>query len=265
MPALVLLLAACARPPATPRDGQWIWTPDDAAVLREARAVQPSFGAGVRVASITYDTVAHAPRLTLGAPPSAAGRDTVAAVIRLEQSFDAGWRQEQDTLLARQLGERFDSLLQVLARQPVIISELQLDYDVPVRLLPRWSRVLATLTAGPLAGREVWVTSIVSHLRAAGYASGLRGHVAGHILQVFDTGERADDRAMREVVELLDDADLPFRLGVGAFERRLSNGRTTEHRRWFTLVPRLRQHADWRGLWIFPAGARWTSLLGGPA
>lgn len=261
----LLLLASCTQPDATRRSGQWIWTAADATVLERARAARPEFVAGVWVASITYDTLAKAPTLRLALPPRTAGRDSVAVVVRFEQSFDAAWRSGDDARLTAQLDARFAALRRMLDAQPVIVQEMQLDYDVPVRLLPRWSAVLRTLVHGPLADREIWVTSLVAHLRDARFGRLLRGVVAGHMLQVFDTGEPADPRRMREVVRLLDRTDLPFRLGVGAFERQLGPGRRTLHRAWFRLIPELQQHRRWRGVWIFPAGMPWTSLLGAPS
>lgn len=261
---LLLLLSACSTTtaPSTTRNGQWIWSEADAVRLEESAATHPSVGAGVWVASITYDTVAHAPRLMLALPPRTARRDSIAAVIRFESSFDPAWAGGDDAQLTAQLDTTLRALRTILESQAIGVQELQLDYDVPVRLLPRWAAVLRTLTSGALAGHEVWVTSLVAHLRERRYGSLLRGAVAGHIVQLFDTGEAADAAAILELEQLLERTQLPFRFGVGAFERQRPSGARTEHRRWFALVPRLQQHPNWRGLWIFAGGAPWTSLVG---
>lgn len=263
--ALALLLlggvAGCARRPATARDGQWIWSSADATVLAEARPARPRTTAGVWVATVGYDTTALRPLMLLALSPGIAPSDSAAAVIRFDDTFTAAWRRQRDDALARDLAVRFDTLLAVLGRQRVPVQEVQLDYDAPVRQLPRWARLAGRLADGPLAGREVWVTSIVAHLRDPDYGGLFRGRVAGHILQLFDTGERADGAALAEVERVLARARLPFRVGLGAFERRRADGTTTQHRWWFGALPRLRRLDGWRGLWIFPGGERWASLV----
>jgi hypothetical protein len=57
---------------------------------------------------------------------------------------------------------------------------------------------------------------------------------------------------------------MPFRLGVGAFERQLANGRTTDHRAWFGATHVMIESPWYRGVWVFPGGTSWVSLLQSP-
>jgi hypothetical protein len=49
-------------------------------------------------------------------------------------------------------------------------------------------------------------------------------------------------------------------LGLGAFERETKRG-VTEHRAWFETVPQFARTRGYAGLWVFPAGRRWITLL----
>ncbi|HUQ84417.1 MAG TPA: hypothetical protein VM076_24905 [Gemmatimonadaceae bacterium] len=113
---------------------------------------------------------------------------------------------------------RLGSLLATAATAGVAITDVQLDYDCPERLLPRWSRVVERITRDVLAGREVWLTSLVAHVRRPDYGDLFRAHVAGHILQVFDTGDRMSLSHAQHIERLSARHRMPFRLGVGAFE-----------------------------------------------
>jgi hypothetical protein len=91
----------------------------------------------------------------------------------------------------------------------------------------------------------------VAHLADPGYGARFRPLVDGHIIQLFDTGERHTSARERELLARAERAAMPFQLGVGAFERRLTSGPTT-HRAWFDLLPRAE-----RSRWIFQRrGAR---------
>jgi hypothetical protein len=138
---------------------------------------------------------------------------------------------------------------------------VQLDYDCPERLLPRWAAVVRTLSRDALSGRTVWLTSLVAHVRHRNYGDLFRDNVAGHIVQVFDTGDRMSVPYARQLERLVTRHRMPFRLGLGAFERRLANGATTHHRAWFAAV-RIVNGSPWfRGVWVFPGGSQWAPLL----
>ena len=54
---------------------------------------------------------------------------------------------------------------------------------------------------------------------------------------------------------------MPFRIGVAAFERRLTNGRTTNHQAWFEATRVMSGSRWYSGVWVFPGGASWAQLL----
>jgi hypothetical protein len=111
-----------------------------------------------------------------------------------------------------------------------------------------------------LAGDSVWVTSIIAHLREDSYGALFGEVVNGHVLQLFDTGELATESQIVEAVRLARRANMPFRVGLGAFERETKRGRTN-HRAWFATVPRFATVPGYAGVWIFPAGQRWVTLF----
>jgi hypothetical protein len=123
---------------------------------------------------------------------------------------------------------------------------------VPVRLLPRWAAVLGRLR--PNIGASLWITSLVAHLEAPTYGDQLRPAVDGHILQVFDTGTPLGDRA--RVARLAARAAMPYRLGVGAFERV-----GTEHRAWFAHLDEACARPWCDTVWVFPGNQPWTQLV----
>jgi len=78
---------------------------------------------------------------------------------------------------------------------------------------------------------------------------------------VFDTGDRMSVPYARQLERMATRHRMPFRLGVGAFERQLANGTTTNHRAWFGAA-RVMTGSKWfRGVWVFPGGSPWASLL----
>jgi hypothetical protein len=83
------------------------------------------------------------------------------------------------------------------------------------------------------------------------------------VLQLFDTGERAEPDAGETLRQLTDRAGLPFSLGLGAFERALDAGRRTDHAAFWALAPELAKSALYRGSWVFAAGLPWSERIGG--
>ena len=182
-------------------------------------------------------------------------------MIRFDDDFTRLWDNQSDTAVAASVGSAVQAILSVATGAGVTITEVQLDYDCPERLLPRWAAVVRTLSRGALAGRTVWLTSLVAHVRHSDYGDLFRGNVAGHIVQVIDTGDRMSVPYARQLERMLARHRMPFRLGVGAFERQLANGATTNHREWFGAV-RMMAGSEWfRGVWVFPGGSPWASLL----
>ncbi|MEM6790084.1 MAG: hypothetical protein AAF715_21370, partial [Myxococcota bacterium] len=138
-------------------------------------------------------------------------------------------------------------------------NEVQLDYDAPVRRLPQWASLVRRWRAeGPLTGRDVWVTSIPAHVSdPAAYRRAFDGAVDGHIMQVFDTGLICDAARVALLSRRVEEADLVYRVGVGAFER----GRHTDHGCWFRRWRDLGRGANFSGLWVFPAGHPYHHLI----
>lgn len=263
--AALALLAGCKDRPApiaSVRDGQWIWQQGDAALLADARETHPELTAGIWVATVGYDSSSQRVDLRLNLPPTLAPTTAFTAVVRFDPAFDAAWTRT-DAELGALLLPQFDSLYALLNAQPAHLQEVQLDYDAPVRLLPRWAVLADSLAHRPGGPREVWVTSLVSHLRDPAYGRLFKGAVSGHILQVFDTGERDDSTALAEVRRIALQAGVPFRLGVGAYEGLRPDGRETKHRFWFSGIPQLKREPLWRGYWVYPGGEPWLHLLGG--
>jgi hypothetical protein len=251
--ALLLSLFAFTEAPAALR-GQWIWTRGDLALYRDRRNEDEALEAGIFVATIHGK---DGPVLKRALSPALIP-DLRAVVIRFDDSFHAIWKKSGDAAVAAATGPLLGRLLSEAAAAGARPKEIQLDYDCPERLLPRWASVLKLLAAGPLKGREVWMTSLTSHLRREDFGRLFAGAVAGHIPQVFDTGERFSREAAVSLRESLDRAALPFRLGLGAFERISADRSTaTDHGRWVEAVPLLKDSDFYRGLWVFPAGQPW--------
>jgi hypothetical protein len=196
----------------------------------------------------------------LALSPRISGHDSTAVVIRFDDRFTSVWTRS-DSVIANEVGAAVERILAAASSSGVHITEVQLDYDCPDRLLSRWSVIVDRLARDALAGKVVWLTSLVTHVRHHEYGDLFRAHVAGHILQVFDTGDRMSLSYARQIERLAERQRMPFRLGVGAFERRLPNGRMTDHRAWFTADAVMRQGRWYRGLWVFPGGTPWASLL----
>lgn len=248
-------------PPVT---GQWIWSARDSALLVERRVtIAAPLRAGVWIASINWRGNGPEGELatSLGRPLDATVGNDAELVIRLEDSFSAIWRALPADSVAARLDARLERVLAVAERGGPPHT-VQLDYDAPVSRLAAYAALVQRLRApgGALHGRSLWITSLVAHLGDPEYGARLRPHVDGHIVQLFDTGDRYTPDRAREVLALVSRAGLPFRVGVGAFERRLASG-PTSHRAWFEVLPSAAQSPWYRGVWIFPGGVDYQTYL----
>jgi hypothetical protein len=244
---------------AKTRVGQWIWSVDDSAVFEESARSVPDLVPTVWIGTIQGARNGRV-QSQLALSPRIAGRPSAAVIVRFEDSFTSVWGRA-DSAIATTVGAALRTMVSAATATGVQIVEVQLDYDCPERLLPRWSAVVARLSRDPLAARSVWVTSLVAHVRRPEYSDLFRARVAGHILQVFDTGDRMTPSYARTIERLASRQRMPFRLGVAAFERQLASGRVTDHRAWFAAA-RVMGESEWyRGLWVFPGGERWVPLL----
>ena len=260
--AAAALIASCGESPVTRIDattGQWIWTRADLARFSESRAQRPDLEAAVFIGSIQCDTSSGQLMAHAGLAASDARVEPVTAVIRFEAGLE---RCRAATVSDADFGQRLDSAVSLLRSRArtVPLAAIQLDYDAPRRALAKWAASVAQLQLHALRGDSVWVTSLIAHLRDPSYGTLFRGVIRGHVLQVFDTGEPATVAQVDEAVRLARRAHIPFRIGLGAFERETRTGRT-DHRAWFASVPQFSAIDGFRGVWVFPAGQRWISLL----
>jgi len=260
------LVAGCKpAPPASTETrqhvslGQWIWTRADVSRFSESRVVHPSLEAGVFIGAVHCDTVARALVARAGLSPAVVDVGHPTAVIRLEEGLDR-CRDAADRSAG--FDQRLDSVVRVLRLRGgnVPYAAVQLDYDAPQRALAAWARSVRYVRSHSLASDSVWITSIIAQLREPAYGPLFTGVVQGHVLQLFDTGEPATPVRIAEAVRVVRRAGVPFRIGLGAFERETSRGRS-EHRAWFDAVPRFAAVPGYHGIWIFPAGNRWVTLF----
>jgi hypothetical protein len=193
--------------------------------------------------------------------PSTAHADAV--VIRFDASFHAAWTRPASELDAATT-QVLRRVLSAVTRTAPNVRLVQLDYDCPTPQLARWAELLRALRAnGVFADLEVWTTSLVAQLRDPSFGVLFRDVVAGHIVQVFDTGEPADDHTRTELIRLLARADMPFCVGLGAFERGRAQLQVTQHEAWWDVVIELARSPRFRGTWVFAAGQNWADRAGG--
>ena len=241
--------------------GQWIWSVTDSSIYAASARAIPALLPTVWIGSIRATRDGRvAGQLALS--PRIAGVPRVGVVVRFEDDFGSVWASRSDSAIAADVGASLQSMLGAATGAGVEIAEVQLDYDAPERLLARWSMVVATLSRDALRGRTVWVTSLVAHVRERRYGDLFRGGVNGHILQVFDTGDRMSASYADQLERLASRHRMPFRLGVAAFERELADGSTTDHAAWFSATRVMARGPWYRGLWVFPGGRPWLPQLG---
>ncbi len=243
--------------PVEPVVGQWVWAPRDLLRLEQARTEHPGVVAAIHVADLSWDGEV---KVHLRLPPDAAAH---ALVIRIEDSFHRAL-SEDPVRAERSLEAALVRVLLATERAGARTRRLQLDYDAPVRLLPRWAALLRRLCEAPraLAGREVWMTTLVAHVREPGFGALFAGGwLAGHVVQLFDSAEAAPDA--EALARWLERAGLPFAVGIGAFDRFSDGVRRTNHSAPLASLPRLKALPAWRGVWVFPAGESWLPLARG--
>lgn len=244
--ALLLALLVPSFADAAPV-AQWVWSRRDVAALASVRRAHPEIRAAVSVAQIDYENgvsthLRLSPRTVSGA----------AWVVRFDDSFHAAWSQPAEAL-ATEVNAALSRLLAAARAKP---SEIQLDYDCPVSRLDRFAALVRSLRGASLSGHAVWVTSLVSHVQRPEYGLLFAGAIDGHIVQLFDTGDLPSKAGAASLARALEAAALPFRIGIGAFER----GRRTRHEEWIGRLAPLATSRHFRGTLVFPAGFDWTAL-----
>lgn len=257
---VALTLAACTHRQAErePVVGQWVWSRDDAALLAEGRAERGRLQSAVWIGTLLRD--GNGVRTQLGVSPSLVRDHATTLVIRLDDSVHPLVDSLSTPALAAVLGARVAALLDA-AGATGGHAAVQLDYDAPVRLLPRWASVLRELRGSVLRDRPVWITSLLAHVEQRDYGRWFRGAVDGHVLQLFDTQVEYTDAMQRKVERVVADAGLPCAIGVGAFERVLAGGARTEHRAWLPWAARAVREGRVDALWIFAASRPYRAML----
>ena len=237
---IALLVATALAAPTT----QWVWSTRDLAVLTAARESAPDVGAALEIGEISF--VRNQLHTRIGMAPHAA-KDRRALVIRIDDSVS----------LDRDEGPLVDAVRRLVELTHDSSTPVQIDYDCPVRLLPRWAQIVAALRRMLGAERELWLTSIPAHMRDARYGGLFRDTITGHVLQLFDTGELPNDTSVADLASALQRANIPYGLGVAVFER--AHG--SDHVGWRGVARGLATDERFRGWFVFTAGERWTGVV----
>jgi hypothetical protein len=253
--ATAVVPAPVSREPAL---GQWLWTARDRDIFERARATHPELVAAVLIGTVECERGAL--RTQRGLSPLSAGNAPRALVVRLSDSVQACVEGQSEGELGRGLDERLAALLSEVRASGARFTELQLDYDAPVSKLARWARALAYLKAHSLHGIELWITSLPVHVEQPNYGSLMRGVVAGHIIQVFDTGLRCDAENAQHSRAALQRQGMAYRVGYGAFERKGVSAQYS-HSCWLGLTRSWRADPGASGSWVFPAGVSYGDSL----
>ncbi|MEP7052778.1 MAG: DUF3142 domain-containing protein [Pseudomonadota bacterium] len=252
---------AAVRPSAVGREqafGQWLWTARDRDVFTRARLAHPELVAAVLIGTIECaGGVLHTKR---GLSPLSAGDGPRALVVRLSDSVQACVALEAPAEFSRILDERLSTLLSDVRASGARFAELQLDYDAPVSKLESWANALAYLNAHSLRGLELWITSLPAHIEQANYGALMQGLIAGHIIQVFDTGLRCDAENAQHLRAALQAQRIPYRVGYGTFERKGVSAQYS-HACWLGLTRSWRTAPGASGWWLFPAGIGYGESL----
>lgn len=239
--------------------GQWIWTARDRELFTETQQLHPELSAAILVG--TVDCERGAVRLRRGLSPASTGPHPRALIVRVQDSFSPCLATDPDGV-ATSLDAAFVGLLSEVKDTGAAFRELQLDYDAPVSKLPRYASLLGYLRARSLRDVELWITSLPAHVEQPGYGAVMRAHVAGHILQLFDTGLLCSDARAERLRNALVVQGLPFRLGYAAFERRGAPAEAS-HACWAQLASAWQKDVGAAGFWVFPAGFAYDPWLSG--
>lgn len=250
---------ASETPPPPNQVGQWIWSARDVGVYNKEKQSLPNLVPSPWVATAFFSEEKISIQKALS--PMTVADAPIAAVLRIDDSFHGAWSSAKFPKLANELNDQIAELLHQIEATGAQVTEIQIDYDCPVIRLPQWATLLATLSHSSLRGKNLWITSLLAHLKDPNFGRRLQGIVAGHILQVFDTGEDIHSSPPEWVSRQLEAQGLPFRMGIGAFERNGPLGPATEHRAWFAALPEFSKNPWYRGVWVFPGSRRWASLL----
>ncbi|MBX7149131.1 DUF3142 domain-containing protein [bacterium] len=231
--------------------GQWIWTLKDRDIYVESQKKVPHLIPTIWAGTLFYKNGKITPQLSLS-PSIVSTSQTV--VIRLDNSLHGAFKNFSQDELNHKLADALSFILNHLHT----ISEIQLDYDCPIALLKKWSDLLSFLKEDLLKKKTLWITSLASHIKEPQYGELFKNKVAGHILQLFDTGEDVD---AQNVLDWAEKAHIPYRIGLGAFERIEPHNKKTMHSFWFSKIHFFKTSPLFCGVWVFPSAHPWTQLL----
>ncbi|OGW35568.1 MAG: hypothetical protein A2X58_00665 [Nitrospirae bacterium GWC2_56_14] len=238
--------------------GQWIWSRADEKIFLESRKIIPNILPCIWISTITVSRGAIVQNLAIS-PELAKSVGSAAFIVRIDDSLNALWNKERPDKIAHDIDSCLKNLIKLLTDAGVNIEEMQLDYDCPVRRLSAWSLAVRIATKGSLKGKHIWITSLPVHINDADYSVLFRGIVTGHILQLFDTGISANQNTLDRLSLRLRRQSMPFRIGLGAFERAHSH-ESTDHQLWFSALSLFAEIPGYQGVWIFPGGGEWVNL-----
>jgi hypothetical protein len=241
---------------ASTRLGQWVWSSRDKALYEEGLKTLPDLKAAVWVGTIFWKDGRFSRKLAL--PPFS--RDSAAVVIRLDDSVHGAWT-EASLRTEEDLDETIRDILKHVEGAGASPKTVQLDYDCPVARLRQWSEAVKVLKQGSLHDAAVWIATLISHMEYPEFGKLFGDLVAGHVLQVFDTGDAYADGRSASLVGELERQGIPFQMGFGAFERKSREGAVTRHRDWLKDLPVFSKSPLYRGAWIFPAGLPWIANI----
>jgi hypothetical protein len=266
LPALLLAaVALTGRAPARQRTapekpnvaGAWIWTARDRQLFERSRERHPELSASILVGTVGCS--AQGLGLRRGLSPASTGAAPRALILRFEDETTRCLVQDE-AATAQSLDRALEGLLSEVAATGTTFRELQLDYDAPVSKLGHYARLLGYLKQRSLAKTELWITSIPAHVTANDYGDLMRPYVAGHVLQLFDTGLDCSPGRAERLRSALSRQGLAYRLGYGAFERQGAPP-ARSHACWLELSESLRRAPGAAGFWIFPAGIAYEPTL----
>ncbi len=254
--------------PVNPELGQWIWTRKDAAIFRDvqnerATIMEPRFDslqAGIWVATVVLDDAGHPIARRANSPGILEQGIPISLVVRFDDAFHKVWQSTSTADVFDQVGPMLRNLLKETAATGTLVREIQLDYDCPSRRLQQWATVVVRLKKEEFRKLPIWLTSIPVHLQNQQYWEQVRPSIEGHILQLFDTGLACNRSKADELKLSLIRSNVPFRVGLGAFERGETRPETF-HDCWARISTTFAQLPGYRGVWVFPAGHSYQGLI----
>lgn len=238
--------------------GQWIWSSKDQETFLEAQKQIPDIVPGIWVSTIKVERGIITQRLAMS-PEVAKKYPAAVFIVRIDDSLHAVWKKESADIIAFKIDSCLNTLMRLLADARIKTAEVQLDYDCPVRSLDVWARVVRIVSESSLKGKRLWITSLPAHIDNPEYSLLFQAVATGHILQLFDTGIQASQKNIYMLSSKLRRQKIPFRLGLGSFER-AGRHESTNHRAWFSALSSFEQIPGYQGVWIFPGGRKWLNL-----